>query len=93
MVSGVATPNKRMEPTPASAAPRLGTKRGEIWAGGVAPGSVTRAAPASPQRSCQCLARLIREALAVAAETRRRRDRFGLGNTTRDLEHTGHFQR
>jgi len=52
-----------MEPTPASAAPHLGSKRWECKSGGVASGSVTRAASASPQRSRHCLARLIREAL------------------------------
>jgi len=52
-----------MDPTPASAAPHVGSTRWSVAAGGVAPGSVTRAASASPQRSCHCLARLMREAL------------------------------
>jgi hypothetical protein len=52
-------PERRKELTlaPLPRASVVGWKRGE---GAVAPGSVTRAASASPQRSGHCLARLMR---------------------------------
>jgi len=62
------TPNQRMEPTPASAAPHLGSTRWGSASGGVAPGTVTASARGAAfggrHAPRQCLARLIREALA-----------------------------
>jgi hypothetical protein len=57
-----------MEPTPASAAPHRGSSHGTLVTGGVALGSVTRAASASPQRSRHCLARVTRGALGWAGQ-------------------------